>query len=843
MKRLHSLLKLLRYKIIIVFFIFSSISLSFFLSFTGVVNKFLDKEYYSEITIEIDDNLISENYVKFTAVTVGDNTLNIKSEDGTLHFGGTYIKNIYMGILESDSLSSFKIVILNDANGLYSRVDITPSNLESVYTEQGYMYYDIVEFIEVHSSMIPFFNKIINWVGDQVLIFDFIIFTFLWFISLFIIMYLLFFIFIPVRYDDIKTGSDFIIKEEIFERRDKYYLLKYDVSFFDCFFYVLTLIKFRIQLLKKNIFLIVNFVIILVIDLIYIAVVFIRNDFSFNFVTFAFFTEKILIDFLLYYVVSFLLFKIRWIKIASFIFSTVYVFFILADTSIYYFGNTVLEKTHFKLITVYSIMGFMSFQTLFLLILFAAVVIPLNYSLYKSFLLVRKKSVLKLVFLLSLFIFFRPLSAFTSNIANMFKINSVERLTFKLRDNQLKYASQNSMINLLDELFLNDIENKDFFIDDYSEFSDVIDHYNLPLGKRNYSSISDTDYKRIVLFTTESLSLDFFSLYNTDLDIGVGTFYNSEKNIPFMHTNYRTSAHNTLEGLIVTFNSHINHSLLKQDKGRETYQNSLARILKQNGYRTVFLRSASRYYANENIHFKNLGFDQIIAREDFEKDYSKYVENWGVFDRIMYDKLVDLLINHRDEKIFITVLGTDTHPLDGRINYKDLEYLTIPDNFKNFGESSEFMRSVYYHDYDIQQTINRLKDNNLIDDQTLLIFTADHACPVNNVTANITGYDQTSLARIPLMIMSNGEFLELSSEKKASQLDLAPTILHLLNIDIPQGYWGNSLFSSQKEDLYIGFTKDNLYIEATNFKRVINTKNPDNKNEKKLIDLYNKIIR
>ena len=85
------------------------------------------------------------------------------------------------------------------------------------------------------------------------------------------------------------------------------------------------------------------------------------------------------------------------------------------------------------------------------------------------------------------------------------------------------------------------------------------------------------------------------------------------------------------------------------------------------------MRSASKYFAGEDKIFNELGF-RNLGVEDFEDKYPEYVHAWGLMDRMLYRELTKLLETYKNDKVFIMVLGVDTHPLDGRKDFLDLEY-------------------------------------------------------------------------------------------------------------------------------------------------------------------------
>jgi phosphoglycerol transferase MdoB-like AlkP superfamily enzyme len=319
-------------------------------------------------------------------------------------------------------------------------------------------------------------------------------------------------------------------------------------------------------------------------------------------------------------------------------------------------------------------------------------------------------------------------------------------------------------------------------------------------------------------------------------------------------TNVRTTAQPTLEGLSVTFTSHPNYgnhrnarSYSRQDGAQRPlyYRLAFPRLLAEAGFRTIFLRSASRFYAHENIVFGDLGFERVVGREDFfaRPELRRYIAGWGLEDRLLYRELVALLEEHREEKIFVTVLGTDTHPPDGRVKFRNLDYPPLPDGFvEAYGaRTSRFLTAIHHLDFDIGNAIEALRDASLFDEQTLIILTADHACPFNPAVRALPGYPKTSMARIPVVLLSGQPLPETDFGTRGSQLDLAPTIFHLLGLEVPPGWWGDSLLAPDRRETYVGFDRSTLVVEHAEEATVVNLRNPPASGAR-LVDLFNTII-
>ena len=511
-----------------------------------------------------------------------------------------------------------------------------------------------------------------------------------------------------------------------------------------------------------------------------------------------------------------------------------YLAMVVADMVIYYFGYTLFQKQYLFFVTPYSLWGFLEGRVALLAaaaIGLAILVLPI-YRLRHRFTNTEIRRCIIFVGLLGVLngpaVFYR--------VSSLGIVWDLQREVYKRLNQQLGYVAQNSLVNLVGEfVWSRPTESNHLSMVDNRR---VIDHFNLPLGHRDYPSLGLKPFSRVVLITTESLSLDLLGSYNPQVPPDVSPFYASENTRALMFRNYRTSAVPTLPGLAVLFASHPNAALAIEKR----FPQSLVRVLREAGYQTVFLRSVSKFFGNENVHFRNAGFDQMIGAEEFEsrKEYRPYVRDWGACDRIVYRELIRLLEENRGRRTFVTLLGVDTHPPAGRRDYGPLEYPEVPDYIsrQEGADRRGFLRSVFYHDYDIHGLIDALASQGLWDDETLVILTADHSVPLNGVVSGIAGYPQQQLSRIPLVFLTPQKLPQCDRDRIASQLDLAPTLLHLLNLPIPVGFWGESVFFSEKHNPFIGVFRNTMHVEGEGIDARISLNAPQGEMEKGLVELY-----
>ena len=145
-------------------------------------------------------------------------------------------------------------------------------------------------------------------------------------------------------------------------------------------------------------------------------------------------------------------------------------------------------------------------------------------------------------------------------------------------------------------------------------------------------------------------------------------------------------------------------------------------------------------------------------------------------------------------------------------------------------------------DFDIANFIENLDKEGLFDESTLIVISADHSCPLNNVSSKIPGHPKNNLSRIPVIFLSKQPLPEVDFAAKSSQIDIAPSIFHLLGIKKPLGWWGESLFSSERKKKAVGFDKNFLYLSDDSGTKTINTEKPADASEEAIIELFSTVF-
>jgi hypothetical protein len=378
---------------------------------------------------------------------------------------------------------------------------------------------------------------------------------------------------------------------------------------------------------------------------------------------------------------------------------------------------------------------------------------------------------------------------------------------------------------------------------DLAAMSDTIKAWHLTLGPRQYPALGLKPFNHIIVFATESLSLDFLSPFNTNLPPELTPFYGSSEITQAMYVDYKAIGLPTQPGLAVTYNSHPNIRALLVGND----ELSLAKVMDANGYDTYVLLPGSETFLNNRTYFTKMGFHHVLGLEHWEQDpkLMPFIEGRGLMDRALYDQALKLLSENRDRKVYIHVANGDTHGPLPRDDYGSLEYPPTPQSVQRLARNGDanataILTGIFRHDYDLGLTVHRLKEMNLLTDDTLVVLTADHNFPPTKALQYIPGYPGSFFCRIPLAFLSGQSLPAPWRNEPGSQLDFAPTMAHLLNLPVQPGWWGDSLYTTNQISPYIVRFNDKLSIgvEPGIIDSTFSFDHPANQLESNLLDLF-----
>jgi phosphoglycerol transferase MdoB-like AlkP superfamily enzyme len=232
---------------------------------------------------------------------------------------------------------------------------------------------------------------------------------------------------------------------------------------------------------------------------------------------------------------------------------------------------------------------------------------------------------------------------------------------------------------------------------------------------------------------------------------------------------------------------------------------SLGGVLKDNGYRALYLYGGYSYFDNMRSFFTANGYE-VIDRTDVPDSDVHHETIWGIADEDLFHHALQVIDDATagGQKVFAHIMTTSNHrPFtypDGRID--------IPSGTGRDG-------AVKYTDWAIGEFMREAARQPWFAD-TVFVFIADHTSH---------GRGRIDLPpenyRIPMILYSPGFIRAGEVQDVASQIDLAPTLLGLLHIRYTSTFFGQDILVAAHRHpraflanyLTVGYLERNCVVE------------------------------
>lgn len=333
--------------------------------------------------------------------------------------------------------------------------------------------------------------------------------------------------------------------------------------------------------------------------------------------------------------------------------------------------------------------------------------------------------------------------------------------------------------------------------------------------------------KNVIFITLESLQT--FVINNTLHGEEITPFLNEFINESYYFENFY---HQTEQGKTADSEFIMENSLYGLPSGSVYFthaQNeyySSPQILNKHGYKTAVLHANNKSFWNRDVMYDNLGIDLFHDIKSYDVTDENSV-GWGLKDVDFFDQSIKYLHDLPEPYYARFITLTNHHPFD-----LDEEDATIEPFDSNSRTLNQYFQTVRYMDEAVEKFINQLKDEGIYDD-SIIVMMGDHygiSDFHNNAMSEyldkeeITPYDHVQLQRVPFYIHIPGHDGEIISDI-AGQVDVKPTLLHLLGINDPNELsFGTNLFGPNRK-AFIALrdgsfiTEENVYSKGSCYDR------------------------
>jgi len=212
---------------------------------------------------------------------------------------------------------------------------------------------------------------------------------------------------------------------------------------------------------------------------------------------------------------------------------------------------------------------------------------------------------------------------------------------------------------------------------------------------------------------------------------------------------------------------------------------SMGSVLEDKGYSVVFAYGGYGYFDNMNSFFEANNY-RVVDRRDIPADKIQFENIWGVADEHLFDQVLREIdagkVAHPQRPVFVHVMTTSNH----------LPY-TYPPGRIDIAPGSGRLGGVKYTDYTLGRFLDQARTRPWFND-TLFVITADHG-------ANARGTLRIPVDKylIPVIVYAPAQVAPQRVDRLMSQIDIAPTILGLMNIRYYSKFFGRDILHSPPE--------------------------------------------
>lgn len=326
---------------------------------------------------------------------------------------------------------------------------------------------------------------------------------------------------------------------------------------------------------------------------------------------------------------------------------------------------------------------------------------------------------------------------------------------------------------------------------------------DFPIARKIESNSKPNDYN-VVLIIMESMSSGKMTRFGNKNNLT--PFLDSLSYKGLFFDNCYTSGIHTYNGIFSSITSYP--TVFKQNPMKKTpilKYNGIASTLKDNNYSTIFFIPHDSQFDNINGFVLANDYEGIISKSDYP--FHEIKTTLGVPDDFMFRFSIPILnkMYQNNRPFFATFMTASDHA----------PYF-IPDYFSS-NNKNEKERIVEYADFSLKQFIYLAQQEPWFNN-TIFVFVADHGYSNNVIYPIPINYIHT-----PLLFYAPNLIKDTTNSNLASQIDVFPTTMGLLNISYTNNTFGIDLQKEKREfviatadDKYAVLNQDWLFIDNYN---------------------------
>lgn len=301
---------------------------------------------------------------------------------------------------------------------------------------------------------------------------------------------------------------------------------------------------------------------------------------------------------------------------------------------------------------------------------------------------------------------------------------------------------------------------------------------------RNIVKKGPEKHLNVVIVLMESMSARFMHSLGSDNTITPTLDELAATGLFFDHI-YATGTRTVrgIEAVMLSIPPTPGQSIVRRPDSGEIF--NIGSVFRDRGYVTQFLYGGKSFFDNMGGFFSSNGFS-VIDQSSMTKAETTFSNAWGVCDEDLFNLAVKSADQAGSKPFLQFILTTSNH-----------RPYTYPSGKTKIPSGTGRDGAVEYSDFAIRKFLETARGKPWFKD-TVFVFVADHDAAVSGGTKVLP-----SDYHIPLIFYSPAHIPARRVSILGSQIDVAPTLMALLNFSYQSRFFGHDLIEAKTERAFL----------------------------------------
>ncbi len=230
---------------------------------------------------------------------------------------------------------------------------------------------------------------------------------------------------------------------------------------------------------------------------------------------------------------------------------------------------------------------------------------------------------------------------------------------------------------------------------------------------------------------------------------------------------------------------------------------TLPNILSKQGYDSYVFHAYEPSFWNRSVMYQNMGYKKFFSKNDYTIDEPL---GWSLGDKSFFRQSVEKMSELKQPFYSFMITLSSHHPFTLPASVQELDMGDLSGT--TFGD---YIQALHYVDAALGEMEAELKDKGLWD-KTILVFYGDHDDSLKEkepmeefLGKSLSDLDMEQLMnQVPMLIHLPDGAHAGTYDIPAGQLDMTPSLLHLLGVNASPYYlMGNDMFNNKEKKLVV----------------------------------------